>query len=239
MARLTTSEKTKQYFLVLDDNIDDRFLTCMLLQRFGYNIFTAHTVEEAIEFMNVAPPTAVISDADSNGATFLRSMRKNPNFSDIPLVLLAFTPNPPLEERARNGEFFALLRKPLNVEEFFPVVQSVMEKERRRYIRIITYLPATLGDDLGGGEGYITVISEFGMFFRTLEPRPVNTHLPVSFVIEGRTIKLEAKVLYTTSFDEGPFKEPGIGMKFEKISPEDRDFIKSCILAQIKEGIVR
>jgi hypothetical protein len=34
--------------------------------------------------------------------------------------------------------------------------------------------------------------------------------------------------------ETSPFKEPGMGMKFVKISPEDQAFIKSYILEQIK-----
>ena len=56
--------------------------------------------------------------------------------------------------------------------------------------------------------------------------------------IKGRLIKLEAVVLYVTNFGEGPFKEPGMGMKFVKISPEDRKWIATFIHDQLEEGII-
>ena len=77
------------------------------------------------------------------------------------------------------------------------------------------------------------------MFFRTLDPQPANTIITAVFEIKGRLIKLDAIVLYTTNFDEGPFKEPGMGMKFVKISREDRNLIAAFILEQVEEGIVR
>jgi len=52
-------------------------------------------------------------------------------------------------------------------------------------------------------------------------------------------INIEAVVLYTTTFDEGPFKEPGMGMKFVTISRADRDIIKAFILEWINEGMSR
>jgi hypothetical protein len=77
------------------------------------------------------------------------------------------------------------------------------------------------------------------MFLRTLEPRPANARIPVSLEINGKPIKLEAVVLYTTTFDDGPFKEPGMGMKFVNISREDRNVIAAFIVEQIEKGISR
>jgi CheY-like chemotaxis protein len=236
---MIAAEKNKRYILVMDADVDDRFHTCMLLQRFGYNIFTAHTAEEAIEFMTVAPPSAVVTDAGPGGSLLLSWITKDPRFLDIPIILISKSPDAGLESRARIGEFAASLQKPLNVEEFYRVVQTVIEKGPRRNLRIVTHLTLKLEDGLGGGEGHVTVLSEYGMFYRTLDPRPVNARIPAVLELKCRLIQLEAVVLYTTSFDEGPFKEPGMGMKFVKISRADRDLIATFMLEQLEEGIVR
>jgi len=65
----------------------------------------------------------------------------------------------------------------------------------------------------------------------------MNTHIPISVEIPGRTILLEAVVLYRTVAEEGSFNKTGMGMKFEKISPMDRDLIKTFILDQVREGM--
>jgi CheY-like chemotaxis protein len=239
MNATNAAEMNKRYVLVVDANVDDRFDTCMLLQRFGHNIFTAHNTEEAIEFMTVAPPSAIVSDAGASGATLLSWITKDPRFFHVPLILLSSSRNAELEHRAKRGEFGAFLKKPLKADEFYRVVQEVIEKGPRRNLRITTHLMVKLEDGLGGREGCATVLSEYGMFFRTLEPRPVNARIPLVFEIKGRLIKLEAVVLYTTSFDEGPFKEPGMGLKFVKISRADRDLIAAFILEQIEEGTAR
>lgn len=236
---MSATQKNKQYVLVVDAEIDDRFATGLLLQRFGCNIFTAQTPEEAIEFMTVAPPSAVVADAEKSGPNLLSWITQDPRFLDVPIILLANAPNAELQGRARRGEFAALLRKPLNVDEFYKVVQAVIAKGSRRNLRIATHAKARLEDGLSGSEGHVTVLSEYGMFFRTLEPRPIKTHLQVSFAIRDRLIKLEAIVLYVTAFEEGPFKEPGMGMKFVKISRADRDLIAAFILEQLEEGITR
>ena len=239
MALINPEEKNKRFVLLVDSNVDDRFSTSMLLQRFGCNIFTAHSAAEAIEFMCVAPPAAVVSEAGQTGSELLSRIKKEPRFSDVPLILLSSSPDRAMEERARRGEFVAILRKPIDIEAFYRVVEEVIHRGPRRNIRVATYLMASLEDELARDDGYITVLSEYGMFFRTLEPRPVNTRVAVTFDIKGRAIRLEAVVLYVTSFNEGPFKEPGMGMKFTKVSPEDRTLIKAFILEQVEEGIGR
>jgi CheY-like chemotaxis protein len=239
MNEMSAAEMNKRYVLVMDTNVDDRFDTCMLLQRFGHNIFTAHTAEEAIEFMTVSPPSAVVADAGPSGAALLSWIMKDPRFFHVPLILLSSSRNAALENRARKGEFAAFLRKPIKAEVFYRTVQEVIEKGPRRNLRITTRLMVKLEDGLGGREGYATVLSEYGMFFRTLDPRPVNARIPLVFEIKGRLIKLDAVVLYVTTFDEGPFKEPGMGLKFVKISRADRNLIAAFILEWIEEGIAR
>jgi hypothetical protein len=142
-----------------------------------------------------------------------------------------------LEERARKGEFAACLRKPVDVEELYRAVESVIEKGPRRNIRIATNLKAGLEDQGAGNDGYVTVISEYGMFFRTLDPLPANTRVPMGIEIKGRTIKLEAVVLYSCSVDDGPFKEPGMGLKITRIAPADQDHIRQFIREEITRGI--
>jgi CheY-like chemotaxis protein len=232
-------EKNKRYVLVMDADVDDRFHTCMLLQRFGYNIFTAHTAEEAIEFMTVAPPSAVVADAGPGGSLLLSWITKDPRFLDIPLILLSTAPDAELKSRARIGEFAACLQKPPKAEEFYRIVQTVIEKGPRRNLRIATHLALKIEDGLGRCDGRVTVLSEYGMFYRTLQPRPVQSIIPAVLALKSKLVQLEAVVLYTTSFDEGPFKEPGMGMKFVKISRADRDLIATFMLEQLEEGIIR
>jgi CheY-like chemotaxis protein len=232
-------EKNKQYVLVVDPNLHDRLDTCLLLLKFGRNIFTAGTAEEALEYMNLAPPVAVVAVTEPGGPTLLSRIKNDLRFLNVPLILLSSSPDPSLEEEARKGGFAAYLRKPLDVEEFYRVVQTVIEKGPRRKIRIAAYLPASLADPRGAGQGHITVLSEAGSFFRTLDLRPKGSLLSLKFELKGRAIEAEATVLYSSTFDEGPSKEPGMGIKFRKISHEDRELIRAFILERIREGTAK
>jgi hypothetical protein len=151
--------------------------------------------------------------------------------------MLSGAPDPAMEERARKGEIVALLRKPMDTEALFRAVQAAMDKTPRRNIRIAAYLPAVLEDGGPAAEGVVSVLSEYGMFFRTLEPRALHARVPVSMSLPKGPAHLEAQVLYTYAFKEGPFREPGMGMKFVTINEDARLLIRSYILEQVESGL--
>jgi len=56
------------------------------------------------------------------------------------------------------------------------------------------------------------------------------------FSLWDRAVGLEAQVLYVVTFEDGPFCEPGMGMKFVKIDPQNSALIKAFIDEQIGIG---
>jgi hypothetical protein len=76
------------------------------------------------------------------------------------------------------------------------------------------------------------------MFFRTLNIKPGRSRVAVDLSMGDRILKLEAEVLYNVSFEEGPFCEPGMGMKFVNIEPADSALIKFFIYEQLGAGII-
>ena len=219
----TEQESRNYYILIVDKDVDDRFQISMMLQRFGQNICTASLASEAIDFMHVAPPAIIVAEALA-GIDLVSRLKKDARFSNIPIITLTKVPDLDIDFRLRKGGFAACLTMPLNAEKFFEAIQSALKKNVRKNIRIQTCLLARLDR---AEEGIVSVLSESGMFFPTEEARPLNTVVPVILEIGDRTINLEAVVLYGVTSDTSPFKEPGMGMKFVKISDEDRAFIKS------------
>lgn len=234
------ADKNERFMLIVDHNVDDCFHTAMLVKHLGYNIFTAIGAQKALEIMCVSPPLAVFAETGDTATALHSGIKKNPQFSDIPLVLLSTAPNAILEGRAHRGEFAGFLRKPVDAEKLFLIVESIVIKgPRRKNIRITSALRADLSGEHGSAEGVVTSLSESGIFFRTLDPYPAPSRLMVNIAIKGKPITLEAEVVYTCTFDEGPFKEPGMGMKFVKIRPEDQTTIKAFILEEIDIKVAR
>jgi CheY-like chemotaxis protein len=222
-----------RYILVVDPDPSERFTMSMLLQRFGYTVASAGSVREGIEYLCVAPAVAIFAEAGEIGLSLQERLAADGRFRDVPLVIASQERDIGLEARLRNGEIAGVLRMPLSAEEVFQVIQQVIEKGLRRNIRIATALPAVLRDADGSLEGYATVLSQFGMFFRTLTPRPAGALARVELSIWERAIGLEAEVLYGVTFEEGPFSEPGMGMKFRSIEPEDSALVRAYILEHV------
>jgi response regulator RpfG family c-di-GMP phosphodiesterase len=229
-ANRNTTDNNNMYLLVVDFNVDERFFTCMLLQRYGYNICTASSTTEAISFMHVAPPSVIVAEG-SVGIELAARLKKDVRFSSIPIIVLAKASDLDLDLRLRRGGFAACVYKPLDAEKFYQAVQAALGMTRRKNIRIETSLLTRLD---GAEEGIVSVISEGGMFFPTEDPRELNTVVKADLEIGDKTVKLEAVVLYSFEIETSPFKEAGMGLKFVKISPEDQAFIKAYILEQTK-----
>lgn len=73
---------------------------------------------------------------------------------------------------------------------------------------------------------------------RPLNPYPRNDHLAIEMNINGRVVFADAAVLHSHQPGKEPFTEPGMGLKFIRIAPEDRDFLRQFIREEDSRGIV-
>jgi c-di-GMP-binding flagellar brake protein YcgR len=77
-----------------------------------------------------------------------------------------------------------------------------------------------------------SVISEHGMYIRTPRLHPLRTRLDIRMDVAGRTIRADAVVLYRHDHGEGPFGEPGMGLRFSWIAPGDREHLRTYITSR-------
>ncbi len=131
------------------------------------------------------------------------------------------------------------IAKPIEAEELYRSVQAAIEATPRANIRIHTRLSVSLnGVPLDCIEGECAaVLSEHGMYVRMLKPLQRNEQLAIELNVNGRVIPAEAAVLYSHQFGDGPFTEPGMGLKFVRIAAEDRAFIRQFIREEVTRGI--
>jgi len=238
----SASERNSRYLLIVDSDADELYYIAMLLQRFEYNICTARNADEAIEMVSVALPTLIVSDLSLTGRNvfeLLQQLKRNPRAAQVPVVIKALDPSPDVERKCLQAGA-VLIRRPVQAEDLYRIVQSRIENTPRENIRIYTRLPVMANNkplDCGGEGECATVLSQHGMYVRTLKPAPVDSKLSLQIVVKDRTISLEALVLYCHRFGEGPFKEPGMGLKFISIAPKDQVFIRQFIREEVTKGI--
>ncbi|MEK6744390.1 MAG: response regulator [Nitrospirota bacterium] len=229
------AEKKKKFVLVVDNNARDSFQAGMMLQNFGYSVTTVKTAEEALEFISIAVPALIVMELvlpGMNGVDLLTRIRKEPSLVKIPIIVQTSIPDIKVQDRCYEAGCTLYLNKPVDAESLYRAVQESLERTPRKNVRIPTFLKASV-DGGGIGAEFVTVISSMGMFVKTLHPQPKGTIHGVSFILSKKIIKVEAQVLYSYGFGEGPSKDPGMGMKFITISSEDQALIQAYIQENI------
>lgn len=87
----------EQYVLMVEDDVDDRYITESTIKELGYNIpirFISYHRELMTFLGNSAEPTLILLDYNPvNGADILRLLKSHPDFNHIPVVVLSEVAN--------------------------------------------------------------------------------------------------------------------------------------------------
>jgi hypothetical protein len=148
-----------------------------------------------------------------------------------------------VKEKCRRLGCAGWFTKDVEPDVLYRTLQAVSEAQPRQFIRLATSLRAVVGDgtSIGGSQRAesVTALSEGGLFIRTRYPQPRNTITPVRIDLNGEEIRAKAAVLYSSSGNEGPSGEPGMGLRFIEISDRDRGLLRRFIKDQLTKGIAR
>ena len=228
------ADRQKHYLLVVGTDTEELFCTSLLLQRFTYPVCTAQTAKQALAMVAVARPSLVITDLmlpEMSGRELARQF--GVDLRDIPVIVLL----PAGEEAIGEGLYLA---KPVQAEDLFRAVQAAIEPTPRSNIRIPIRLPVFVNKvKLDGLKGECaTYLSEHGLYIRTLKPNRRDEQIAIELIISGRSLAAEAAVLYNHLPGDGPFQEPGMAVKFIRISREDQLFLRQYIHDTVMQGIV-
>jgi len=135
----------------------------------------------------------------------------------------------------------AWFSKDVEPDALYRKLQSLVEATPRQHIRLNTSVKVIVGDStaMGGSARteYASAISEGGLYVRTQYPQPQNALTPVRILLDGGEVRAKAVVLYSYAKNEGPYREPGMGLKFVEISDQDRRLIRQFIKDQLTRGI--
>ena len=235
--------RTLRYILIVESKTTDLFYDSLLLQRFEYRVSAVNSAGQAVELASVALPALVIADLylpGMSGVDLIRLLRQDPRTSSLPVILLAPAGDQSAERRCRAAGAVACIAKPVQPEELYRTVQAAIEATPRSSIRIQTRLSVSVNNvplDCIEGE-CASVLSEHGMYVRTLSPYPRGDRLALEMNINGRVVFADAAVLHSYRLGEGPFTGPGMGLKFVRIEPQDQEFIRQFIREEVSRGIM-
>ncbi len=86
-----TSQGTRPYVLVVEDEPDFAALMESMILRLGYDAGVAHGAEEALASVRARRPDAITLDIKmpgKSGALFYRQMKSDPALRDVPVVVV-------------------------------------------------------------------------------------------------------------------------------------------------------
>ncbi len=237
--RVTKMQRKKSSILVVDSSASYIFYVAMLLKKFQYDVQIASTAEDAIRLIARSAPSVVITDTTlpkMSGVDLLKQLKKNSSLSFIPVMIHTADPNPAIKAVCMDARCAGYFIKPVEPDALYRTIQAATEATPRQTIRIRVTLKARI---TGAGAGPanrvedVTSLSDGGLYIKTSVPEPVNVLVPLKLLIRKRELALTAVVLYSSVKIGGPHSEPGMGLKFVTIEPEDRNFIREYIREQV------
>jgi len=231
--------------LIVDGSAAMLYYHGALLRRLEYTVLAAATPEAALKTMEQALPSLVLSGMSfprMTGIDFIKTLKSSERTKTIPLIVLTAEEDAAVRTMCQSMGVAAYLVKPVDPGKLYKAIQASTELTPRENIRINTSLKVVLEKGAAGNGGAertecATTISEGGLYLRTLSPQPRHAVTPIRIFIGDREIRATAEVLYTRAMEDGPFKEPGMAIKFVELSEEDRSYLRSFIQEQVTSGI--
>ncbi len=115
--------------LLVEDDFDVREALVETLRDRGYEVESAGDGEQAMQLLRAgARPGLILLDLmmpRMSGSEFRIAQKEDPALSDLPVVLLSADGR--MEERARALKVEGAIRKPIDLDELFAVIERVRQ----------------------------------------------------------------------------------------------------------------
>lgn len=115
--------------LVIDDNPVNLKITAALIRRAGFAVHTAETAEAGLEEVAKKPPDLIVTDLQlpgMDGLDLTRTVKKNPAWRRIPVILLTAAHSQEEEVSARQAGCECSIGKPVDAELFPGMIRAFL-----------------------------------------------------------------------------------------------------------------
>ena len=117
--------------LVVDDEFGTVEVLVAALEDAGYRVLTAANGRRALERIEENKPDLVVSDFMMplmDGAALVQTMHSNPEYRDIPVIMMSAAPEAAL--RKHLDGYAAFLRKPFRLQALLELITAIFARER-------------------------------------------------------------------------------------------------------------
>lgn len=232
----------KQAILVIDGRAMRQFYTSIYLQRMNYHVIMARTAEDAMLFLELTVPLAIIVNYDlpgMSGLELLQHVKETEAVRSVPVIIYTSNSDPAAQKACEEAGCAAFLRHPCSLDDLYKAVRKAVGLQPRESVRLATRLEVAI-EDIGEERlDFISDLSETGMFVSTNEPLPYGSIHTYAFYLPdapGWVIRVEGQVGHM-HLDHGHSKKPGMGVKFLKIGESERLLVKDFIRKEMLAGI--
>jgi len=230
--------------LVIDGKVKRQFYTSMHLQKMNYDVTMARTAEDALPFLELTVPLAVITNYDlpsMNGQVLFQYLKKDERTRNVPVIIYTSNQDPAVEKACKESGCAGFLRYPCSLDELYATVQRAAGGRPRKFVRLATRLEVVIEDIEEERMDFISNLSEDGMFVSTTAPLPHGSIHTFSFYLPnapGWVVRVQGQVLHM-HLGSSPRKRQGMGVKFQKIGETERellrDFIKKELMGELAQ----
>lgn len=116
--------------LVVDDEFGTVEVLVAALEDEGYRVFTAANGRRALERIEENKPDLIVSDYMMplmDGAALVQTLHSNPEYRDIPVIMMSAAPEAALRRHVNGYEAF--LRKPFRVPALLELIAAIFARD--------------------------------------------------------------------------------------------------------------
>jgi len=120
---------TKKEVLIIDDSNTSLVLLESLLKRYGYKVISASNGMQGLDLLKENTPDLIFLDLKMpvlDGFEFLEKVRKNGDYTNIPIVILSAATDSESIKRGVELGVTDYLSKPLDPEQVIELTKSIL-----------------------------------------------------------------------------------------------------------------
>jgi DNA-binding response OmpR family regulator len=124
---------SKQIIVVIDDEQSFCDVVGEILRSFGFEVFTAYSVEGAIPLLEKYEPALIVLDImmpGIDGLTFIQHLRTRPRFTELPIIISSAKYTAKDQGSALDAGADLFLPKPFSAGDLRTAIETVLAKDK-------------------------------------------------------------------------------------------------------------
>ena len=212
-----------KWVLIIESSEVDREYLGRIIDRLGYQLYSARNGEEALHFMNQSlPDTLVMGEriADSDPLDLARRIKEDRILSSPPMLLMTSNSEHLFQENAKQAGFAEVVQRPMSIRKFFTSLEMCLSNNRRLCIRAPMSCPVLVKKGLEKLSMVTHNFGEGGMYIPTTEPLPGKAEVDLEFKLPGlrNEFNFRGQIVHTRDRDTDELPA-GMGLRFLNIKP--------------------